>query len=639
VLAVLAAQAVFAEQPSADELADLSLEQLLEVPLVSVASKHPQKAEDAPSVIAVVTAEEIRRHGYRTLADVLRTLPGLYVSYDRNYSYVGARGLGRPGDYNTRILLLVDGIRINDNIYDGAYVGEEMPLDLDVIERVEVSRGPGAATHGNSAFFGVVNIVTRRGGRGGQLRAGLSSYGTFEGGASYGRDLADGAQLLVAASGLTSRGQSLQFPEFSSENGGVVEDGDGEGSAKAFAAYSKGRFAIQALHSARTKHIPTASYGTLFGDTRAMTRDTFTALAASYERPLGARLDWTNRVSLVAYDYEGAYPYDAPSVAASVYEDYGSGRWWTAESTGVLKAGRHTLILGSELTHNLRQDQGGGYAGDRGFELPDQGVRWGAFAQDSVALVEHLLLSIGGRYDRNEHSGGEWNPRIGLMATPAAGTSVKLLYGTAYRAPNEYEQHYYTGQGALRPESITSVEAVAERRFGDHVRASVSLFSNDIHDLITLQSNASGDLVFRNTDRARSRGWEASIDSRFESGLATRLSYSYQRTQDGDDKPLSNSPAHMVKGAVTAPVPEIAGWLSVGAQYMSSRLTLDGADSGDSLLVDATLLVRLGQTMEASASIQNVLDHSYADPGSEEHRQDLIPQNGRSFALSLAWSF
>jgi outer membrane receptor protein involved in Fe transport len=631
------------------ELADLTLEQLVEVQLVSVASKHPQTSRDAPAVITVVGADEIRRQGYRTLGDVLRTLPGFYVTYDRNYSYVGVRGFGRPGDYNTRILVLIDGLRTNDNVYDGAFVGRESPVDLDLVERVEISRGPGAAVYGNNAFFAVVNIVTKRGGdfAGGELRAGASSFGTREGRASYGRKLASGASFLVSGSALGSDGQTLSFPEFANPGGGTVAGGDGEHSRSALASFSKGGLTIEALHSSRSKHIPTASYGTVFGDTRALTRDSFTIGSVAYERSFGPRFVWSSRVSHVTYDYDGSYPYEVAPGEVSVYGDYARGRWWTAESTGLLRAGAHTLMLGGELTHNARQDQGAAYAGlsEPEFTLHDHGARYGAFAQDEIAFGKRLRLSIGGRYDADADFGrGQASPRLALIAMPDERTTLKLLYGASYRAPNEYEQSYYSAQRSaplkLVPESIRTAEAVVERRLGAHLRLVASVFSNEIRDLITLESTSAGDLLFRNTDRATSRGGEAALEGGLPSGAAGRVSYSYQRTLDEESRPLSNSPRHMLKASLSLPLLRQGLWASFDAQYLSSRLTLSGADTPGFVLVNATVFAkRLRGGLEASASIHNLFDERYSDPGSEEHRQDAIRQDGRSFAVSLGFRF
>src|SRR5207245_6886976 len=122
-----------AKQP---DLSGMSIEDLakLKVDAVYGASKFLQKAADAPASVTVVTAEEIQKYGYRTLADALRSVPGFYVIYDRNYTYVAVRGLSRPGDYNARILFLLDCHRVKDKISDGALVGTEYTVYLVFIE-------------------------------------------------------------------------------------------------------------------------------------------------------------------------------------------------------------------------------------------------------------------------------------------------------------------------------------------------------------------------------------------------------------------------------------------------------------------------------------------------------------------------
>ena len=135
----------------------------VKVETVYGASKFLQNVSDAPASVTIVTADEIERYSYRTLAEILASVRGFYVIYDRNYTYVGVRGFSRPGDYNARILFLIDGHRHNDDIYDGSDVGTVFPLDIGLIDHVEIIRGPGSAVYGTGAVVAVVNVVTRRG--------------------------------------------------------------------------------------------------------------------------------------------------------------------------------------------------------------------------------------------------------------------------------------------------------------------------------------------------------------------------------------------------------------------------------------------------------------------------------------------
>ena len=206
---------VFAGRVSAD-LTRFSLEELMHMEVYS-ASKFGQKASEAPSAVTVITAEDIRTRGYRTLADILRGLPGVYVSYDRNYSYVGVRGFGRPGDYNDRLLFLVDGYRINENVFDQALIGTDFLLDVDLIERVEfLPAGPATALYGHNAFFGLVSITTKRGRNigGPEVAGAVASAEAYQARTTLGRKLDNGGDVLLSASVYDRQGKNLYFPEF-----------------------------------------------------------------------------------------------------------------------------------------------------------------------------------------------------------------------------------------------------------------------------------------------------------------------------------------------------------------------------------------------------------------------------------------
>ena len=241
-----------------------------------------------------------------------RSVRGFYTTYDRNYSYVGVRGFGRPGDYNTRVLLLVDGHRLNDAVYNQAPIGTDFPLDVSLIEQVEVIRGPGSSLYGTSAFFAVINIITRNGAdrRGLQVNAEAGNLGTGKAQASFGRLFDGGVDLLVAGQTYRSAGSSeLYYPEYDSPDtaNGIVRHVDGDGLEGLFAKSSIGNVSAAAAYSRRDKTIPTASFGSVFGDHRNRTWDARGYVDVQYNGSFGGGWNGTARGSYDHYRYDGNY--------------------------------------------------------------------------------------------------------------------------------------------------------------------------------------------------------------------------------------------------------------------------------------------------------------------------------------------
>ncbi|OQX01114.1 MAG: hypothetical protein BWK80_60640, partial [Desulfobacteraceae bacterium IS3] len=172
------------------------------------ASKYEQKISEAPSLVSIVTSEKIKKFGWRRLTDVLQNAGGIYISYERNYHYIGVRGFNRPGDLNTKVLLLTDGHRINDNIFEQASIGADFPVDIDLIDRIEITRGPGSCLYGNNAFFGVINVITKKGKdiSGTETSVSAGSYDTYSGRFTYGNKFSDNNDLLISGSVYDSKG-------------------------------------------------------------------------------------------------------------------------------------------------------------------------------------------------------------------------------------------------------------------------------------------------------------------------------------------------------------------------------------------------------------------------------------------------
>jgi outer membrane receptor for ferrienterochelin and colicins len=642
------------------ELSQLSLEELVELKMDSVygASRYAQKVNEAPSSVTIITADEIDKYGYRTLADILRSVRGFYVTYDRNYSYLGVRGFSRPGDYNVRVLLLVDGHRLNDSIFGGALIGTEFPLDIDLIDRVEIIRGPSSSLYGTSAFLGVINVITKRAEslKGMNVSGGLSSFDTLKGRFTYGNKLANGVGLLLSGSSYDSDGrQRLFFKEFDSPatNNGIAEHADLDEFTKVLGKLTIGRFTLQGLYGSRDKSIPTASFGTVFNDARSRTVEMQGYLDAQYERGVGKGWELGSRLYYDHYGYDGDYVFDYSETDQPllvINRDRARGNWWGAEIKLTRKIGRrHTLAVGSEYRDNFRQDQIN--YDERPFVeyLDDQRhSRNGAlFIQDEITLGESVIVNVGVRHDHYDSFGGTTNPRLGLIYNPTKETTLKLLYGEAFRAPTAYELFWRQNEVTkanplLQPETNKTAELVVEHYLANNVRLSATGFYYRIRELITQGTDpVDGLLVYNNVEAIRARGLELEAEGKWRGGLQSRISYVLQGTwNDHTEQSLTNSPKHLAQANFIAPLKGKAAFAGVDFQYVGKRRTLAGGEVGDVFMANVTVLTeRLRKGMELSATVYNLFDNEYADPGSEEHRQDAIIQNGRSFGVKLTYSF
>lgn len=643
-------------QAAPGELTELSIEELLNVEVYS-ASKFVQKTSEAPASVSIVTAAEIKAYGYRTLADILRSLRGFYITYDRNYQYVGVRGFNRPGDYNTRILLLVDGHRINENIYDQAFIGTDFPIDIDLIDRVEVIRGPGSSLYGSNAFFAIVNVITRKGKdfHGGEVSGEAGSHETYKTRLSYGNVFGSGLETALSGSYFDNKGdRRLFFKEFDSPatNNGIAENLDYDRSSNFFGEFSLRDFTLQSAYSDRKKGVPTASFETIFNDSHLFTRDRYFFADLKYEHTFEDGIDLIFRINYNYHKYNGDYPYDvtAPDGPTSlvVNKDYGTGEWWGGEVQLTRKLFEsHKVIAGAEYRDNSHQEQGN-YDVEVHLDDHRESSVWAIYAQDEFTILNNLVLNAGVRYDDYSISGSTANPRLALIYTPFKKTAFKLIYGTAFRAPNDYELYYNDGESTqkanpgLTPEKIKTYEIVYEQFIGNNLHGTVNLFYNKIHDLINLTTDPADNLlVFKNLGEVKAKGLEAEIEGKWEGGLTGRVSYTYQETEDMETgEILSNSPKHLAKINLIIPLLREKIFMGLEEQYTSKRKTLTGNDAKSSYVTNLTVFSQnLLKNFEASASLYNLFDYKYGDPGSEEHIQDIIAQDGRSFRVKLTYRF
>lgn len=656
-IVMLSACSAPAQQSNQDDLGGQSLEVLVKMQVDSVygATKFLQKAADSASSVTIVAAEEIQRHGYRNLADVLRSVRGFYVINDRNYTYVGVRGLSLPGDYNARILFLLDGHRVNDNIFDGAYVGTEFPVDLDLIDRIEIIRGPASSAYGTGAFAAVINCITKRGRDLNALEASFEagSWDSYKLRMSYGKRFDNGLEALLSGTFYNSLGHArLFFPEFDSPatNNGIAQNADGDRAYSAFGDVIYRDFNVHLVDESRTKHVPTASFDTVFNDPRNQTTDARRYVDIQYRHSFGS---WETlaRASYDWYGYHGIYVYDYPGAGIPPFTenyDAANGTWLDFQgdaSTTLFQ--RHKIAFGAEFRRDIRQQQIN-YDIQPFFLYFDShnSDRSGAiYFQDKFSVTKKLSFVVGIRSDWYKGYGNALSPRAGLHFALTPATDLKLNYSWAFRSPNDYEAFYSgnnsnTADPLLVDERIRSWELDVEHHFAEWLHLSAAGFSNQIDNLVQQTMDPlTGRPVYLNSPPLHSIGIEYELGVKGPGGLEGSVSHTIQSTRfPGSGEDLPNSPRQLAKFSLGFPLLTKKIFAAFDAQYTSETRTIAQSEIGGFFLLNVTAYSRkITDTVDLSGGLYNLLDRRYANTGALEDREASIPQDGRSFRFKLTY--
>ncbi|MCB0333236.1 MAG: TonB-dependent receptor, partial [Bdellovibrionales bacterium] len=468
------------------DLMDLNLEDLLKVEVVSSASRYEQSLSDAPSSVTIVTRKDIQTFGYRTMAELINGVRGFYVTNDTNYSHTGVRGFGRPSDFDTRLLVLLNGHRLNDSIYASSLFGLDFMIDIDLVEQVEIVRGPSSSVYGTNAFFGVINIVTRKPDDVGlEVSSDIEKHDTYQERVSYGESFENGIELLASFTRFDSHGQDFYFPEFDAPetNNGIANNLDGEDGYSAYLQLSFEDFTISSGMVDRNKDVPAAPFETLFNDPIFTTQDQRFFIDAKYSTQLSEGTQFETRLFYDWYEYRGYYPYDYAEEEDEdpfyvTNKDFSRGERIGAQANVILTSVENNkIVVGTEAREVFNIDQTNvdvdpAYTYLDSFENE---TIWALYAQDEITLTDWATLHVGLRFDDYESIDSEISPRAGLIFHPSDSSNLKFLYGQAFRAPNAFELYYNDAETQkapqnLKPEKIDTWEFVYEQQLDKNVR-------------------------------------------------------------------------------------------------------------------------------------------------------------------------
>ena len=655
--------------------------QLSFVEEVSAASRVTESVEDAPASVTIISSQELRAMGYPTIAEAVRGIRGLYISDDRTYATIGFRGFSRPGDYGNRVLVLLDGQPMNDNYIWSSYVGTDGRVDIDDIDRIEVVRGPGSVLYGSSAFFGVINLVTRSRNDATHSEA---SVGTFDYGLTRARAttvvrFSPDSGFWTSFSGLQGSGRDFFFPEYRSnptdaaapkDAAGLPTDGNSIGNNRQWAGTTTGRLwykalTVQWLLTSRRAYVPSAEFGTVFNAGTQRNSDTRGMLEARFEPQVTKEVQSLSRAHLNMYDYDAFNPY-IPTEQGPSRDTY-RGRWGGIEQRVVYSPSEKLrLTAGGEVIEHFVTRQLG--SNDAGAYLLDDNGKAGrndpftvgaGYLNADISPVRALKVAAGARLDYYSNLPKfelfpAFNPRVALIIKPYEGGNIKIMGAKAFRAPSVFELHYTSTTQkpptSLSPEQIYSGEIEFTQRLSQSVSATVAGYSNYVKDLIVL-NDVGGFTQYSNSPaNVLILGTEAEVRREWRQGWMLGASYSYQHASyQGSTglRDVPNSIEHLAsfKGAV--PI--------LGRTLMAmSRVSIEGPrpDRNDApgsppqdttpsaVIWDFVLsgeVERMG--VRYAFGLYNAGDWRYTAIPSGEFRQRQIVQSGRTVLANITVSF
>ena len=557
--------------------------------IVVTATSVPEDEKDVGSAITVVTSEELEKHEAVVVSDVLRSVPGLDLAQSGPPGSVTS--LFTRGTNSTQTLVLVDGIRMNSPYFAGFnWAG----MTTENIDRIEIARGPFSALYGSDAIGGVVQVFTRPGG------PGFAGRATGEAG---NQGQGQGSAFASYGSGPVTAAASYRYVAFNGE-GPNTDWRERNGSASVFAQLSEGsRIGVEwGLIDGEVGN-PGAIGG--FGypsSARGTTHEGRLSVPATFA------LSDTNQLNV---NFGGIRSEPTYRDTAGGFESQTDARTYQANVSDTAKLGAHTLTAFASWERWQVSDES-----NFGPNLDDDRTTlWGLGAQDTVSLGA-FTVTAGLRYDHYTTYGDAWSPR-GTISWLSADKlwKVRASGGTGFRAPSIGELYYpFSGNPDLKPEKSVSAEVGGERYFASG-KAEVSVFWNDLKDLIVYDFAASQNF---NVGHARTWGIELGWQQGILPTLAVNVTYMFLKTEDLETGgPLLRRPENGATFGISwMPIPALN--VSPRVLYVGDRADADpgtGAPITDPSYVRLDLIARWQATELFAPYVRfvNLTNHAYEE--------------------------
>jgi outer membrane receptor for ferrienterochelin and colicins len=612
------------------------------------AAKREQSLGNVASAVTVISGDRLRRFGYRTVGEALRAVAGIHMADDHLTDRVGVRGLQILGDFNTRLLVLVDGATLNEMWGAFAGVGWDLPVGIDDIARVEVIRGPVSSIYGTNAFFGIINIVTRGAAETPRVWGRLTGT-TFAAGAVAAGFAAGNVDRQVRGSvvGLLRRGETLSAPGIGDD---LAADGVTNVAVSLVGAY-QGAFAqVRFYH--RERELTFAPFDSVPGDARNREWDTLGVVEGGYTRELSNALTASARAYFNVYRFSDYLIQQ--SAPGDPFNDVGDALWFGGELRAryALLGDKLGITAGGEATAVKTESRSYPSSMPDRVVVPKDFSIQGVYAEADAAPTSWLSATAGLRFDRNSILEDRLSPRVALFLAKREQLGVKLLYAEGFRNPSAFEAFFSDGTDFdanpdIGAERIRSYEAVAWGRPFAGASVRLSGFRWEAQGLVEQELNGNGRLQFVNRGEATSTGVEAELSFRNTAGWYAFAGGAVMKVRDENDDRIIGAPAATGSGGVSTP--RLFGLLHVSTEVsvVGPRTTRDPTVDAEAFVGwNAALYFPDLRGFDVTVGARNLLGKREELPAQEDYdREDppvtvpLIPGEGTEVYARVGYRF
>jgi len=659
---------------------------------VSIATGTKKSIHLAPSVATVITADDIQAMGANTIYDALESVTGIHIypsNLDRMKPNFSIRGIHTSE--NPQTLVLINGKRANYE-YTGSR-WQQFNIGINLVERIEVIRGPGSAIYGADAYSGVINIITK----------GVDSISGTDFGIKFGSFNTKSTWLnFVKSDDKLKYSLNAQWHDSEGDNSRIVNTD---------AMYGFGLGALSIAPASLDTELETIdihaelTYEGFYAKAWYLKNDGGTGAGAAqalsnrdYEKTKGVTLtsgyQWQHTDAL-HFDFSAYYQsyHDdtyfmifPPGMALPrAFNNQGIPTAFTVFTEGVIgqpiaNEKYRGMNLVSNYTgfeqHRLRFEIGyrtinaeleeyknfGPGVLDGSEEFQDStltNVRGTPYiymfdqernlkflsVQDEWTIAPDWELTAGARYDHYSDFGSTFNPRLALVWQTKHNLTTKFLYGSAFRAPSFQELYAVNnpivlGNDNLSPEKIKTYEISFDYRVTFDWKLQVNIFSYRSDRMISWISNGDGTNTAQNATSQSGQGFEVESAWKLSDAVDFKLGYAWQKSKDVEsDNVVADAPAKMLDMRLQW---QVTGDMNL---HLDSRWILDR----NRLVVDSrkgiknysstnlTATYRLSHSMSVDLSIKNLFDKSYLEPSDGQIVGDY-PMEKRAAWLSVNYS-